>query len=178
MKFHEKEIKLTNDIIGLLEWTEKKLPQSKTNVLFCNYFPVMINKTHAINLTRNEEKIKDIDYAFFRPMRNGKHCQLMVDGAYEVDDSIEEIITVKDPKTRRISGYLRTNEGDTIKISKSVFTESEFKFAVLYLYWFGEDISESIIEIHEFNDKYKMEQNEKTTRSKNNKSKLKLPRMN
>ena len=177
MKFHTDEINFTNEILNSLEWVERKLEGKKVNVLYCNYFPVMINKTFLVKLSRHEEKIKDVEFTFFRPIRNGKHCQIMIDGAYEIDESINEIVTTRDTKSKKFTGWLETNDGKKIKVSKQLYTESEIKFALLYLYWFDKDISNKLIEIHEFNDKYKSEQIEVRNKDKN-RSKLKIPRMN
>lgn len=176
LKIHEDEITITNRLIELVEWSERLVDERTTPVLYCEFFPIRVNKAFAINLTHVNKKIKDTDYVFFRPIRNGKHCQFLLDTAFEIDDNIKDFIVVKNHKQHRFSGTLLTHNGKDVKID-NMYSEAELKVALLIKYWEDEDVTKQLKAIHEFNEKHKHEQQEKGVKKTSSKPSLKMPRM-
>jgi len=76
--FNKYEKRLNSKIIDFLEWTKKE--QENCLVFFHEFFPISCNKRFLIEY--NEKIIaekKNYKYITFRPLRNVKHCLLILD---------------------------------------------------------------------------------------------------
>ena len=148
------EIKLTNDVVEILEWDLKYDEELKVNVYYCDFFPITINRCRVSNITTMFSHGKDDKLVYFRPMKNGKHCQFLVDYLYEHED-IDEILVSKDKDTKLYSGRIVMNDGEEYKLDNH-YTETELKFALFYLYYFNEDRTSTIKRVHDLDEQQKL----------------------
>lgn len=163
----DEEIRITNDIVEILEWKEREIKGFDVPLLH-NFLPININKCFVANLGQHvNHKKKNDELVFFRPIKNGRHCQFLMDYMYENEEDIEsiDIVVDKNEKYRNYTGKITLSDGETIKIG-SFLTENEAKVALFLLYYNGVDESKAIRQIHKFNDIHKGEEKKTRTRKK------------
>ena len=80
------EVEINNEIIEFLEITTQ-LDSSGYSILFKNFFPLLCNKKILIEYTRHSIENINLNHNVmtFRPIRNAKHCNLILSN---IDESI------------------------------------------------------------------------------------------
>lgn len=84
------EVEINDEIINFLEITTK-IDGSGYSILFKNFFPLLCNKKILIEYTRRSIENANINhnYMTFRPIRNAKHCNLILSN---IDESMYDEI--------------------------------------------------------------------------------------
>ena len=160
------EIRLTDEITELMEWDLRDSKDIKdVKVYYCDFIPILIGKCNVSNITTMFKHGKDDRLIYFRPMKNGKHCQFLVDYLYEHEGEIEDILISKDKDTKLYSGRIIIEDGSEYKLTDH-YTETELKFALFYLYYTGKDITKTIKRIHDADEKFKQEHPVKPKRTR------------
>lgn len=142
----EEEIKYVSDMISVLEWSERKVPGINIPVLYSSFMPVVSNRQHVVGPKHFEKTFNKKDIVTFRPILNGRHMQYIIDYLYEEDESIDSIVTSRDPIKKKYNGYILLNDG-TKYTMEGMYTETQLKFALCYLYMFDKNISDDINKI-------------------------------
>ena len=148
----EKEIKLTNDIIDIMEWELKRVPGISVPVLFSDFIPVVINRKY---LTLEEVPEKEQEKAMmFRPILSGKAVQYLVDYLFDTEEDFKHLVIKKDTDKNRYTGTITTKSGNDI-VLKDYIRETQLKFALFYKFYYDKDIKHDIIEINKFNNEHR-----------------------
>jgi len=142
------EIELTDNIIELLEYDLEE-----NGVLTYNSVPIKLSGKYLIRLSNDNLNFDKENFVPFRPIKNHKHIQFLIDFLYEEKPKYE--IKTKKIKNEELNKnfYISTIYcGERIIArSKSLPSEIESKFYVLYVYYFGsEGILDKIREIRHF----------------------------
>lgn len=166
------EIKLTNEVIDIMEWIEKK-DSNGESILFKDFFPIMINKRHILR-PETDRHIDVNHYFFFRPLKNQKHVQFLIDYLFDNNPELKELKVFTNNKeyyNGKYSGKLIDNNGETVIELTNYFTEIELKFSIFYYFYNEIEVKNELKEIKMFNIKNKelQEDTKKKKAKKNNK---------
>lgn len=150
MMFMKEEIMLNRSVLDIMEWECR--PQENVNVLYNNFFPMMVNKKMLIAITENLGSFDKSRFITFRPTINGRHVQILIDFMYMNDDDvIDEIVTVKN-ENGTYTAIIRDQDGEEV-LSITGMTETESKFKLFYSFYLEEDCSKELAIIKANEDK-------------------------
>ena len=148
----EKEIKLTKEVIEIMEWTERTIEGISVPILYNDFIPIVIGKKY---LTLHEVGPKEQEkVALFRPLLSGKAVQFLVDYLFDNEEECHELIIKKDEEKKRYAGYILFDNGTKLEL-RNYIRETQLKFALFYKFYNDEDIKQDIIEINKFNNEQK-----------------------
>lgn len=149
--FCPEEVQLYQDVINLLEWKVKG-PQKE---IYKDFFPVMVGGKRLVKLDQGLGRLDYKAFITFKPMKNGKHCQFMVEQLHE-DDDVADLLTWVDGEGKHGARIVLGN-GDEAERIEGRDTETEAKFCVIYEYFLGGDVESKIAPIKAFDEANKRE---------------------
>ena len=153
------EVKLYEDIIEIL--TEIEVNEEGNYEILYNGLPVLISGRKIVKLCDELDLDNMEGKITFRPLKNHKHCQYLIDylQIVESDDIEVKIIKVlQDDGKYKYSGVITDLDGNEIIRANKCGKEIEAKFKVVYNYIVGEkDISKELIKISKYDFKYRNE---------------------
>ena len=100
----------------------------------------------------NEElkKMNKNGFQIFRPLRNFRHCELLMQNLYE-DGKISEItITKNEDERNQFHGMIKYSDGNILKTNLGYFNETECRFALIWFLYFGEECKTVISQCNQF----------------------------
>jgi hypothetical protein len=160
--FCKEEVALYQEIISLLEWKVKQ----PNNQIFNDFFPVMVSGKALVKLDPSTTRLNYKEFITFKPLKNNKHCQFLVEFLYEDEESdVQDLLTVKQDD-RKYGAKIVDNEDNIIEEIYDCDTETEAKFCVIYQHFLGGDIKKLIEPIKKFDEKHKKFMDEKKKNEK------------
>jgi len=139
----KEEVKFYEKVIKLLGWKEKN------GELYKNMFPILVNGKKLIKL--GENPIYDKNVIAFRPLRNNKHCQYLINYLFEKESGVSDILTIKNENIYSAK-ILDHHEEIMIEVD-NCRTEVEAKFIVIFQFYFG-DTEKYMKKIRQFDEEY------------------------
>lgn len=160
--FCKEEADLYQEIITLMEWMVKK----PNNELVKDFFPVMVSGKALVKLDPSTAKLDYKKFITFKPLKNNKHCQFLVELLYEEED-VKDLVTYKQDDGR-YGARVDLKDGTAVEEMSDFDTETEAKFCVVYEYFLGGpvNIQDKIAPIKEFDEKNKRHEPPKTNQPK------------
>ena len=149
----EKEIKLTKEVVEIMEWSERKIEGVSVPILYSDFIPIVIGKKYLTLHESNDKKDQD-KIMLFRPLLSGKAVQFVVDYLFDNEENCRELIIKKDEEKKRYSGYILFDDGEKLEL-RNYIRETQLKFALFYKFYNDVDIKHDIIEINKFNNEQK-----------------------
>jgi hypothetical protein len=146
--FCKQEVELYQEIITLLEWKVKK----PNNELFNDFFPVMVSGKALVKLDPDTARLDYKKFITFKPLKNNKHCQFLVELLYEEED-VQDLVTYG--RQGEYGAKVVDQEGNILQEITECDTETEAKFCVIYEYFLEDGIKERIEPIKEFDEKHR-----------------------
>ena len=147
--FCDEEANLYQEIIALLEWKVKK----PNNQLYNDFFPVMVSEKALVKLCLETAKLDYKKFITFKPLKNNKHCQFLVELLYE-EQQVQDLLTIKQ-QNKSYGAKIIDYENNILEEISNCDTETEAKFCVIYQYFLTDDIKDKIKPIKDFDEKYK-----------------------
>jgi hypothetical protein len=163
-EFCKEEVNLYEEIIDLLEYDI-----SENYILQYNGIPIRIRNKILIKLCDETIDYDAEKYITFKPLKNHRHCQLILDFLHENENEKIELIVKKNMEEKnRFTGILTDTELDiVINQTDECFSEIEAKFKVLYTYLFDDkNINKRINKIRKYDNSYKRELKNSQTKKK------------
>jgi hypothetical protein len=148
--FCKEEAELYQEIIALLEWKVKK----PHNQLYNDFFPVMVSGKGLVKLDPAVTRLDYKKFITFKPLKNNKHCQFLVELLYE-EENVQDLITYGRDSNGKYSAKVVDHDNMIMQEVAGCDTETEAKFCVIYEYFLEEGIMEKIKPIKEFDEKHK-----------------------
>lgn len=138
--YSEKEERLYSELFGFLEWDVDE----KNIILKNGMSPLRVDNKSLLKYT-DYKRIKNCeDFNMFRPLRNFKHCEAILQEVF--DGEVVTDITIIKSKDKFRGQYTDFN-GNKILTKNTYFSETECKFSLAWLYFFGRECKEEIEEI-------------------------------
>lgn len=150
--FCKEEVALYQEIISLLEWKVK----GPTKELYKDFFPVMVSGKRLVKLDFGLGRLDYKAFITFKPLKNNKHCQFLVEQLFE-DDDIGDLLTFPVGDGKHGARIVLKN-GDEAERIEGLDTETEAKFCIVYQYFLGGDVKAKIAPIKEFDEKNKRDE--------------------
>ena len=140
----EEEI-LYEKIIELLEWKIK----GDNKELFQDFFPVTISGKKLVKLDSNIKKIDYKKFITFKPLKNNKHCQFIIERLFD-EEEVGDIFIIKDDNRKYGSKIVQKDTDEIISEVSGYNTEIDAKFRILCKYFFGNELDDLITSIKKF----------------------------
>ena len=129
--FHKEEEEFYEELIKLLEWTIK----GPNKEIFCDFFPVTVSGRKLVKFDSTIKRIDYKEFITFRPLKNNKHCQFLVDRLFEEEEVGELLINKNHGKYGAKVTQVSTEE--IMLEVDNCDTELEAKIRIVSQYFFG-----------------------------------------
>lgn len=160
---------LYEEIINILDWNEK----GDTHQLYLGTIPIICGKKKLIKMCEDNVYFDFKNFITFKPLKNSRHCQYLINFLYEQEDDILDIKIIKfDEEDEKRKYQAQVIQKDTLEVMLETDlrdTETEAYFVLFYLWFSTEDetIEEKLKVIKEFDKDWlerhpKVDKNEKT----------------
>lgn len=158
--FSKQERLLYDEIIDLLEF---KINHKDNSKLEFNGIPIIINNKYLVRMCKKSDDLDPSKYTPFKPLKNMKHLQFLLDYIHENEYEYAEFNINKDMddngnKIIIVSLYDPESE-EVLAVSNKSYSEIEGKFKCLYAYFYGEEyldkLSNDIRMIRKYDAKYR-----------------------